>query len=407
MPNPLKIGNFMKILSCRAVTKERFGAAALSLLLLSTSACTSVGPRTGHVLDAAENSSLQGIQIVTLDPLTANHYVVPPEPGFAATLGTGRAVGQFVGVGDVVQVSIWEAPPAVLFPNPSTAVSAYASAAGPDTSRGTSLPDYLVGSSGSISVPFAGVVPVAGRTPEDIERDITARLVKKAHIPQVNVRISRNASANASVVGEVEQSVRMPLTPKGETILDALAAAGGTRQPVNKMTIQLTRDGKVHSMPLESVIRDPKQNIVLASGDVVTAFYQPYSFTALGAAGKNEEVNFEATGLTLAQALGRLGGLQDARADPKGVFIFRWEDPAFIANRTADAGVGPDGRIPVIYRVNMKDPGTYFAMQNFPIRNRDVVYIANSTTAEFQRFVGIIASTVLPLMSVNNAIQGN
>ena len=199
----------------------------------------------------------------------------------------------------------------------------------------------------------------------------------------------------------------MPLTPKGETILDGLAAAGGTRQPVNKMTIQITRKGQVHSMPLESVIRDPRQNVVLLSGDVITAFYQPYSFTALGAAGKNEEINFEATGITLAQALGRLGGLQDARADPKGVFIFRWEAPASVPNRDANVGVAADGRIPVIYRIDMKDPGTYFAMQNFPVRNRDVVYIANSTTAEFQRFVGIIASTVLPLMSVNNAIQGN
>lgn len=401
----------MKSLSCRAVTKGRFGAASLALLLLSTSACTSVGPRTGHVLKADENNSLQGIQIVTLDPLTANNYVIPPTPSFADTLGTGNSVEQKVGIGDVLQITIWEAPPAVLFTPPSSSVSsaasAYASASGMETSRGTGLPDYLVGASGSISIPFAGVVPVDNRTPEAIERDITARLAKKAHIPQVNVRISRNASANASVVGEVAQSTRMPLTPKGETILDALAAAGGTRQPVNKMTIQLTRDGQVHSMPLESVIRDPRQNVVLKSGDVVTAFYQPYSFTALGAAGKNEEVNFEATGITLAQALGRLGGLQDARADPKGVFIFRWEDPAFVHERATGVGTGPDGRVPVIYRVNMKDPGTYFAMQNFPVRDRDVVYIANSTTAEFQRFVGIIASTVLPIMSVNNAIQGN
>lgn len=398
----------MKSLSCRAVPKERFSAAALAFLLLSTSACTSVGPRTGHVLKAADNSSLQGIQIVTLDPLTANHYTVPAEPSFADTLGTGEPVGQTVGIGDTLQITIWEAPPAVLFnPPSSSAAAAAAGASAPETSRGTGLPEYLVGSSGSISIPFAGTVPVTGRSPEAIERDITARLVKKAHIPQVNVRISRNASANASIVGEVAQSTRMPLTPKGETILDGLAAAGGTRQPVNKMTIQITRKGQVHSMPLESVIRDPRQNVVLLSGDVITAFYQPYSFTALGAAGKNEEINFEATGITLAQALGRLGGLQDARADPKGVFIFRWEDPVSVPNRDANVGVAADGRIPVIYRIDMKDPGTYFAMQNFPVRNRDVVYIANSTTAEFQRFVGIIASTVLPLMSVNNAIQGN
>jgi polysaccharide export outer membrane protein len=52
--------------------------------------------------------------------------------------------------------------------------------------------------------------------------------------------------------------------------------------------------------------------------DVVTALYQPYSFTALGAVGRNAEIDFEGTGLTLTQALGRIGGLRDDRADIKG-----------------------------------------------------------------------------------------
>ena len=102
----------------------------------------------------------------------------------------------------------------------------------------------------------------------------------------------------------------------------------------------------------------------------MTLLYQPYSFTALGAIGKNDEVNFEATGLTLAQALGRIAGLQDARANVKGVFIFRVEDPAALdpAIRTT-ARTTPDGKVPVIYRINMKEPSSLFIAQSFPIRN--------------------------------------
>ncbi len=144
---------------------------------------------------------------------------------------------------------------------------------------------------------------------------------------------------------------------------------------------------------------------MLRSGDIVTALYQPYSFTALGSASKSQELNFEATGITLAQAMGRIGGLQDGRADAKGVFLFRWEDPALVPDRGADVMPGPDGRIPVIYRVDMRDPGTYFVMQKFLIQDKDVLYISTNPVAEAQRVFSLFASTVLPLVAIDNAIN--
>jgi len=100
-------------------------------------------------------------------------------------------------------------------------------------------------------------------------------------------------------------------------------------------------------------------------------------------------------------------GLQEGRADPKGVFLFRWEDPTLVPNRDNSVSPRSDGRIPVIYRVDMKDPATYFAMQNFAIRNQDVLYVSTNPIAEFQRVVGLIASTTLPVVSINNAVNRN
>jgi hypothetical protein len=94
--------------------------------------------------------------------------------------------------------------------------------------------------------------------------------------------VVQNSSSKVTVVGEVANSLRMPLTPSGERLLDALAAAGGVRQPINKMTLQVTRGSDFYSMPLDLVIRDPKQNVPLRAGDVVTAIFQPLSYTALG-----------------------------------------------------------------------------------------------------------------------------
>lgn len=385
------------------------GFSALALFAaLATTGCTAVGPSRGAVDKAPVESALRGIQIIDLDDVVARRLKDVATPGFAETLGNAMPIGSVVQAGDVLGISIWEAPPAALFGNSSMQSAMMASMGGnTSTSTSTSLPEFLVQPTGTISVPFAGVIPVAGKTLPQIERAIVGRLQGKAHLPQVIVRMITNQSATATIVGEVNRSAILPLTPKGERLLDALAVTGGTRQPVEKMTIQVSRDGRTYSMPLQAVIADPRQNIVLKTNDVVTALYQPYSFTMLGAAGKNEEVKFEATGLTLAQALGRVSGLQDGRADAKGVFIFRWEQPAAVPVRDPGVGRGPDGRIPTIYRINMKDPAVYFAMQNFQMRDQDVVYISNSPVMEFQRVFGLIAQSIFPIIAIDNAVSNN
>jgi polysaccharide export outer membrane protein len=188
-------------------------------------------------------------------------------------------------------------------------------------------------------------------------------------------------------------------------LLEILAAAGGVKQPIGKTTIQITRGGKVVSLPLDRVIRDPAQNIRLESDDVVTALYQPYSFTSLGAAGTNAEIPFESTGITLAQALGRIGGLRDERADVRGVFIFRLEDPAALDPAVAaSARRTPDGRIPVIYRVDLSNPATFFVAQSFPMQNRDVVYVSNAPLADLQKFVSIVSSMAFSVIGITNSI---
>jgi len=144
------------------------------------------------------------------------------------------------------------------------------------------------------------------------------------------------------------------------------------------------------------VIRDPRQNIPLRAGDVVTALFQPLSFTALGATGKSDEINFEARGISLAQALARAGGLVDTRSNAEGVFIFRFESEQAL-RFSADVPTTPDGRVPVIYRVDLKDPRSFFVAQSFPMENKDVLYIANAPGSELQKFLNLLLSTIYPI----------
>ena len=377
----------------------------LAALPAAITACsTSVGPSRQSIEKApARPAALNGMRVVEItDDLARRVDVEQVEGNFAANLGDAVPVGTRVGVGDALEVTIWEAAPAALF---GTATLGTRIGTDVPTSRANTLPTIEVGPSGSITIPFAGQVPAAGRTLRQIEQDIVARLNGKAHMPQVIVRIARNATLNVTVLGDVKSAQRVPLTPRGERLLDVIAQAGGTSQPLERMTIQITRGSAVQRMAARDLVSDPRQNIVLQSDDVVTAFFQPYSFTVLGAAGKNEEVRFEGVGITLSQALGRVGGLQDDRADPRGVFLFRWERPELLGDLAAGLQPNAEGRVPVIYRADMKRADTYFAAQKFGMRDGDVMYVANSQLSDLQRFVNILASSVLPVATVRNTIR--
>lgn len=377
------------------------GRAIPVAFALTLGACQSFGPSREAILSGGTTTARGGlaasqqIKIVNVRGDLAAQLKRPvPWSPFSKVLADAQPVGTVVGTGDALEITIWEAPPATLFGGPA-ADTRIGSAI--TTTRATTLPEMLVGPDGAISIPFAGLVPARGRTLRQIEVDIGQRLRGRANTPQVLARLARNATAAVTLVGEVTQSSRVPLTPRGERLLDALAQAGGVRTPVNLTTIQITRNGRVYRMALVDVIEHSENNIVLANDDVVTALYQPYSFTILGAAGRNDEIRFEALGITLAQALGRAGGLQDGRANPRGVFLFRWEEP--------NAPGGP--RVPVIYNFDFKDPEVYFLAQQFQITDKDLIYITNSPVAELQRFVGIVSQTLLPVATVTTVIQQN
>ena len=372
----------------------------LIVVLAGCSQLPTSGP-SGDQLTATATSPATAIQLVDIDDTVARALAVQQQQRqFSDSLGQGREGLGSIGVGDTVEVSLWEAPPATLFGGGVAEVRGL-----PSTSRATSLPEQVVDRDGTISVPFAGRLRVAGQTPQAVEAEIARQLKGKANQPQVLVRVLRNGSALVTVVGEVQTSVRMPLTVGGERLLDALAAAGGVRQSVSKMTVQVTRGDQYHSMPLDRVIRDPKQNVPLRGGDVVTALFQPLSFTALGATGKNEEINFETQGISLAQALGRAGGLNDGRADAKGVYVFRFEPSQALQWPRQPVMATPDGRVPVLYRLDLRNPASFFVMQGFAMQHRDLLYVSNAPAVEVQKLLNLTLSAFYPLLSLVQATQ--
>jgi polysaccharide export outer membrane protein len=386
--------------------KRRLATLAVALLL---PACTSLGgsgPSASRVLSADETEVLgTRVRIENVNAALVGRIADQAKLlGFAEILGDSPPVGTVIGRGDIVGVTVWEAPPAVLFGTLSSA--AQASPATISVGRNSEISPQMVDDTGRITLPFVGTIEVAGQTPRQVEEIVRRRLAGLANQPQVLVTIAKNASANVTVVGEVASSMRVPLTAQGERLLDVIAAAGGVTQEMSKVTIQVTRNDSVSVMPLEQLVRDPRHNVRLRADDVVAAYFQPFSFTALGASGSNAEIPFEASGISLAQALGRIAGLQDNRANPRGVFIFRWEEPGAL-----DTGVEPvdttlllHGKLPVIYRIDLTDPTTFFAAQRFPVRNRDILFVTNAPGADLQKFVTVLSQGAFSVIGITNAI---
>lgn len=375
----------------------RFAAAFACFTGAALAACSflpTAGPTTGEVIDSAVQNSRIRYDVVDVNANVVATLLAQPEPSFRSRFGAqGKPPPPTIGIGDTISVSIWEAAAGGLFgTSPTPGVS--------PGSRNVTIPGQVVARDGAISVPFAGRVPVAGRTPVEVQRSIEQRLAGKAIEPQTIVTITKSITNAATVSGEVVNGARVPLSVNGDRLLDLIALAGGAKSPVYETFVKLSRHGVTVTIPMETLVSDPGENIYGWPGDVLTLVRIPQSFSVFGATGDNAQVNFTAEKMTLAEALAKAKGLQDLRADPAGVFLFRFEPPAVVGALGAPRlGTGPDKTSPVVYRLDLSDAQSYFLAQRFPVADKDVIFVANAKLNELQKFFTLLNTITGPVIT--------
>ena len=140
----------------------------------------------------------------------------------------------------------------------------------PDISR--SLP---VRSDGKISIPLAGEVQAAGRTPLQLELEIVDRLRNYITDPQVTVIVQQINSQKFNILGQVGRPGTYSLTAR-TTVLDAIAGAGGFRDFAKRKGIYILRedaDGKQARLPFnyKNVIAGKhfEQNVEIRPNDTI------------------------------------------------------------------------------------------------------------------------------------------
>jgi polysaccharide export outer membrane protein len=373
-------------------------AAVIALFVAGTlagcSALPTAGPTVSDIMKQEVRGNETRFDLVDIDENVVRALSAAPHDSLQARFKKyGRPPEPTIGVGDVLSVSIWEAAGGGLFgASPTEHVSA--------GSRSVTIPDQVVTQDGAISVPFAGRIPAAGLKPVQVQHAVENRLAGKAIEPQAIVVISKSLTNTATVTGEVIQGARVPLSLKGDRLLDLIAAAGGARAPVYETFVRLSRDGITATIPMETLVSNPAENIYAQAGDVLTLVRLPQSFTVFGATGANTQINFTAEHMTLVEALAKSGGLQDQRSDPAGVFLFRYEPPPVInALGRPQLGTGPEGTTPAVYRLDLSDARSYFLAQRFPVQDKDIIYVANADLNELQKFFSLLNTLTGPVIT--------
>jgi len=361
-----------------------FLCAAVGTLLAACSAFPTQGPNSLTVnQEVPASESGTGYVLIDLSPtnLSVLEKEGPKALGDSFARIRGGQPTLLLGVGDLVNVTIFEAAAGGLF---------IPAEAGSRAGNFVTLPTQEVDRNGMIQVPFAGLVQAAGRSPASVKETIEERLRNRAIEPQALVTLQDSRSTLVTVTGEAAQPARFALSRSSDRILDAITRAGGSKWQPYETYVTLQRGGRTSMIYFNRLLNEPSNNIFVQPGDVLSLSRLTRSFMALGASGQNGFINFEAENLTLTQAVGRAGGILDSRGDPAQTFLYRLENRRTLEKMGYDTTGYPRDQVPVIYRVNLRDPQGYFVATKFPMFDKDVLFVSNAQTVEITKFLQLL-----------------
>lgn len=166
----------------------------------------------------------------------------------AAATGTSANDPDYViGVEDVVGINVWREP---------------------EMSRSMSVrPD------GKIALPLIGEIQAEGKTPKQLQAELSKKLDALMKNPDVTVFVQEIRSQKFNILGEVARPGMYPLS-KPMTVLDAIAVAGGFKdfaKPKKMYILRKGKDGASARIPVNynNLIKGTDKNVELESRDTI------------------------------------------------------------------------------------------------------------------------------------------
>jgi polysaccharide export outer membrane protein len=366
-----------------------FGARCFFyVMLLAGGGCTILSDSGPSSQDINSSNTYSGPQytIIKLTPDVVEAVGEYGPAAIAATFGDHRPPPEITfGIGDVVSVTIFEAAAGGLF---------IPLEAGVRPGNFVTLPNQPIDTAGNVSVPYAGAIRAAGKTPTEVQREIVAAIKNRAIDPQAVVALATQNTSLISVLGEVNTPNRFPAQPAGEHLLDAITRGGGIKDQGYDSWVVLERKGRRATIPFGALVYEPENNIWVWPGDTVYVYQEPQTFLAFGAAGQQGQFPFQMWRITLAEAVAKAGGLLDVQADPASVYLYRREPRELAERLGVDDSNIPGPTVPVVYNVSLRDPAGYFLATKMQMRNKDVVFAANAPSVEITKFFSLLQVAV-------------
>ena len=327
--------------------------------------------------------------IVRVDPRVARLASSSPSLGFSSRFQNAGILGSdTIAAGDQLTLTVYE----------NVKDDPLLGGAG---QRVANISDLEVDGKGNIFVPYAGVVQAAGKSPEALRLDLTEKLGNQTPDPQVLVHRKAGDGATVTVAGFAGTVGVVPIERPTRTLLSMLANSGGVSIDPETAIIRITRGSEQGSAWLLDLYSNPELDIPLRAGDKIIVERDTRNFTALGATGSQQVVDFESQSLSALEALAKAGGLSVSSANPKGVFVFR-DEPADVANAVLErTDLQGDQRI--VYLLDLTKPTGMFEARDFMIRDGDTLYVTEAPFTQWTKVLTAITGTTTAATALSTA----
>ena len=371
------------------------GANALTLAVLVMALGSCGLPRSGPTkreIYAGSVLKKGDAFVVEVNARVSQITAVSPSFGFDSTFQNAGLVGSdTISPGDTLALTVFEN----VKEDPLL---------GNSGQRVTPLNETQVDGQGYIFVPYAGKIRAAGQTPDGLRQAITRKLDPQTPDPPVTGQRVAGDGASVSLSGSVNGPGVYPMEAPTRTLAAMLSKAGGISIDPAIALIRVTRGGHTGKVWLQDLYDNPGLDIALRSGDQIVVERDTRAFTALGATGQQNRVQFETKSLSAIEAIATVGGLTTNTADPTGVFILR-NEPAEIANAVLGRNdlVG-DQRM--AYVLDLTQPTGMFEARDFLIRDGDTVYVTEAPYVQWQKSLSAITGTAGAANQIGNVAGG-
>jgi polysaccharide biosynthesis/export protein len=374
--------------------------AAAGGVLAGCGSIPTTGPQISEVIDESAAAKRYGFTLVDVGDGVLKAMTAAPLLPLAKLFPHDGPIVPKIGPGDVLSITIFESGQGELFAPPSSSPMTYG------TSRVT-LPDTTVGRTGTIAVPFAGTIKVAGLTPLAVGTLIEDRLQGQAVRPQVLVTTVHNMNNVVTVTGTVKNPGSYGLTPASETLLQLVAMAGGPTGRAVDTVLRLTRGERQVEIRLSELMEHPAEDIHAWPHDYIDLEADPQDVLIYGGIRNSGSYPLVTTNESLAQALTGAGGLLDIQADSRGVFLFRYEYPQVLRHIPGDriiaAAPAPTpaaaAQDPVIYKIDMKTASGIFYSTRLRLRSKDLIYVPTAPSVDWQKYLDLFRLATSPVSS--------